>query len=97
MPLISRKPQAGYLRFSFCHNGMVGGCRPNVVDGRLSWRAFRGAVAAVIPSAPRLDVGVHRSPRHQELPAGPVRVNLSRPDEVVRLVPAVAELETEKL
>ena len=37
------------------------------------------------PAAPRLDVGVHGRPRHQELPAEPVRVDLSRPDEVVRL------------
>ena len=38
------------------------------------------------PAAPRLDVGVHGRPRHQELPSEPVRVDLSRPDEVVRLV-----------
>ena len=37
---------------------------------------------------PRLDVGVHRRPRNQELPSEPVRVDLSRPDEVVRLVSA---------
>lgn len=40
------------------------------------------------PAAPRLDVGVHGRPRNQELPAEPVRVDLSRPDEVVRLVSA---------
>lgn len=40
------------------------------------------------PSAPRLDVGVHGRPRNQELPSEPVRVDLSRPDEVVRLAPA---------
>lgn len=40
------------------------------------------------PAAPRLDVGVHGRPRHQELPAEPVRVDLSRPDEVVRLASA---------
>lgn len=40
------------------------------------------------PAAPRLDVGVHGRPRHQELPAAPVRVDLSRPDEVVCLVSA---------
>ncbi len=40
------------------------------------------------PTAPRLDVGVHGRPRNQELPAEPVRVDLSRPDEVVRLAPA---------
>ena len=40
------------------------------------------------PTAPRLDVGVHGRPRNQELPAEPVRVDLSRPDEVVRLVSA---------
>ena len=40
------------------------------------------------PAAPRLDVGVHGRPRNQELPAEPVRVDLSRPDEVVRLAPA---------
>lgn len=40
------------------------------------------------PAAPRLDVDVHGRPRHQELPAEPVRVDLSRPDEVVRLASA---------
>ena len=40
------------------------------------------------PAAPRLDVGVHRRPRNQELPSEPVRVDLSRPDEVVRLASA---------
>lgn len=30
--------------FIITENGMVGGCRPNVVDERLSWRAFRRAV-----------------------------------------------------
>lgn len=40
------------------------------------------------PAAPRLDVGVHGRPRHQELPAEPVRVDLSRPDEVARLASA---------
>ena len=40
------------------------------------------------PAAPRLDVGVHGRPRHQELPSEPVRVDLSRPDEVVRLASA---------
>lgn len=40
------------------------------------------------PTTPRLDVGVHGRPRNQELPAEPVRVDLSRPDEVVRLVSA---------
>ena len=39
-------------------------------------------------AAPRLDVGVHGRPRNQELPAEPVRVDLSRPDEVVRLASA---------
>lgn len=40
------------------------------------------------PAAPRLDVGVHRRPRNQELPSEPVRVDLSRPDEVICLTPA---------
>ena len=40
------------------------------------------------PAAPRLEVGVHGRPRNPELPAEPVRVDLSRPDEVVRLASA---------
>ena len=40
------------------------------------------------PPAPRLDAGVHGRPRNQELSSEPVRVDLSRPDEVVRLVSA---------
>lgn len=42
----------------------------------------------LFPPAPRLDIGVHGRPRNQELPSEPVRVDLSRPDEVVRLVSA---------
>ena len=37
------------------------------------------------PSAPRLDVGVHGRLRYHELPAEPVGVDLTRPDEVVSL------------
>lgn len=47
-----------------------------------------GRSPSSFPAAPRLDVGVHRRPRNQELPSEPVRVDLSRPDEVVCLTPA---------
>ena len=47
-----------------------------------------GRSPSSFPAAPRLDVGVHRRPRNQELPSEPVRVDLSRPDEVVCLASA---------
>ena len=33
--------------FIFAQDGMVGGCRPNVVDGPVSWRAPRRAVGGI--------------------------------------------------
>lgn len=51
--------------------------------GRLSGRS-----PPSFPTASRIDVGVHGRPRNQKLPAEPVRVDLSRPDEAVRLVSA---------
>lgn len=53
------------------------------VRGRLPGRSLSS-----FPSAPRLDVGVYRRPRHQELPSEPVQVDLFRSDEVVRPVSA---------
>lgn len=59
--------------------------RPPRVPGR---GRLSGRSPPSFPAASRIDGGVHGRPRNQKLPAEPVRVDLSRPDEAVCLAPA---------
>ena len=42
-PVFRENRRPSTCGFNFVQGAMVGGCRPNVVDGRLSWRASRRA------------------------------------------------------